>query len=150
MPSIDHPEVLGVLVEHLTLGGIFRLDRALGRAPAWPPDVPGLVATRMSLAHPRRHKDMGLLRIQMSKSIRRCAECGAPTRRVIRVCDHCRNDPDGWRAIWTRVDIVKYARRCNDMTNLRRRIAAHRMIGFGPGRCYLYWKQEVMSQVFGL
>ena len=146
--SLGHPEVLGVLAEYLSLGAIFRLDRALGRTPAWPPDVPALVATRMSLAQPRRHKDMDPLRRRMSEHARRCAECGAPTRRVIRVCDRCRDDEDGWRTIWTRVDIVKYARRCNDMRNLRRRIAALPVIGLGPGRCYLYWKRDVLSEAF--
>ena len=103
---IDHPIVLTALADHLTVGSIFRLDRALGRTPPWPADIVHLVAQRMRLV--RGDTSMAALRCRM-KNTRRCVECGVPVRRKLRVCTSCRTDSSNPRAVCTRAQVLARA-----------------------------------------
>jgi hypothetical protein len=134
---LNDPTVLAALSEHLTVGGIFRLDRALGAAPAWTDCTADLVARRMRLAPSRRYA-LRELRARMRDGRHRCAECAAPVRRVVRVCAACRGA--GYRALCTRRDLLERHAR-EPVPRLRARIRSElRVVGLGPGRCHLYWR----------
>lgn len=98
--------LLEALAEHLSIGDLFRLDRALGRTPAWTPTTVALVASRMGLKverHLRKTKaTLSPLRRRMAAYKHRCVECAAHTRCARRVCAVCAINPTAPVAMCTR------------------------------------------------
>ena len=74
---------------------------------------------------------------------RRCVECGAPTRRVIRVCEPCADDPRSAVAMCTRADIrERAARHPGRVRCLGERVRELPIVFRGrTGRMY-YWKRD--------
>lgn len=142
---MNHPVVLAALAEHLTLGELFRLDRALGRAPAWPmPETAALVAARTG----RRFAGGGTTGLRLTLPRRRCIECGASCARTLCVCPACRRDPANFRSLVSRADLLALHRE-RPIKNLRRRVQRElRVVARGTGHRHLYWRHEALRTLY--
>ena len=140
---LSDPAVLTTVVDHLTVGDLFRLSRAIGPTAltSWPPEVAPVVATRMRLLV-KHGWTMEQLGTRMATT-RRCVECGIPTRRNPRVCIDCEGDPRCPVAMSTRADVLHRYHR-HPIRGLRR--AALQELQpikrSRHGRIY-YWRRDV-------
>lgn len=134
--------VLQCLAEHLSVGDLFRLRRALGKEHAsFPPDVPLLVAARMGL-RPRADFTMDALSTRM-RDTHRCVECGARTRRVVRVCEPCASNPACPVAMVTRQYLMhKRPARLSVRTLLLRVRAELQVVFVASSGALHYWKRD--------
>lgn len=147
---MDHPGVLVGLVEHLALGDVFRLHRALGKHPPWPPETPTTVARRMGLK--RTTYTMSSLSAKMRGNGRRCVWCGATTRCRPRVCVACADDARSPYAMCTRADLVRRnAARAAPVRNLKHKMcsAAMPVAKRGVQGRYYYWRHAAEAFLFG-
>lgn len=153
---MDTAAVLQCVVEHLNIGDIFRLRRALGRAPAWSEeDTAGCIASKMGRKrHARTNRSnltLAATATSLSSTRTRCVECGGYTRSRLHVCIACTEDEDGYFAMITRIQAralfiettghvmgYKYF-----FERLLRLPVARRG---GMGRCY-YWRRVVEKMV---
>lgn len=134
--------LLECLLPYLTLGEIGRLHRALGPDPAWPAELFVVVQHRLQLTTPILGWEHVAYRL-----LRRCCECGAPTRCVPRICQRCWREDDNFRAVLSRHDIRRMAREgLLASRHLERRIRADLSVVKRSiaGGAYLYWKRDVL------
>ncbi len=142
MAAIRDPAVLTCLVEHLTLGELCRLRRALGT------DGDGVDAGLWHLRIPDRVTpfDGGLRDVcrYMNRRVprRRCRECGRVTTRRVRVCTACTCVPGGYYQLVSRRDVRQ---RWPDLRPCRMQtlyatvpVACHTRLG-----AILYWMRDV-------
>lgn len=133
---MDSLEVLLPLIDHLSIGDIFRLRRALGHAAVWTVDVERVLSQRMGL---QRCYTMAQLSERMYNG--RCVECGVPCRSVPRVCGECMRDVRCPVAMVTRAYIYdRY--RGHKIRKLRERIREMRVVKRGRMGTYWYWKAD--------
>lgn len=140
--------VLEPLLAYLTLTDIFRLHRALGRTPGWPP-----YAARSLCIHRLRCSARGLgtmraLARHMSETQSRCVACGAHTRRVRRVCDACGRDDVTW-GMCTRAQLRDRVRDEGwAMRGLERRFRQLPVVQRqARTRAFLYWRRQAEVQL---
>ena len=101
---IDHPVVLECLSDHLTLGELCRLRRALGtRRFDGSPNLGHLALRRLHLVRPS--PDFSSVSRIMISSRHRCRECGRATQRQIRVCNTCAGEKNGYFQLVSRREI---------------------------------------------
>ena len=135
-------DVLSLLLGHLSVGDVFRLQRATANDAVWHDrEVLAVLRTRVGLK-PGGRQDLSDLRRRMALSRGRCRECGAKTRRANRVCTACARDLDGPYAQVTRRQMTSRFGRTATCAVLR---AVPPLAGFAPGRAYLYWLRDVLG-----
>ena len=145
--AMDDPTVLLCLADHLSVGDLFRLRRALGRAgredTLWPAEVALLVAARMGLLCPSPAAPaMHLLGARM-RTTHRCVECGARTRRVVRVCVPCASDPACPVAMVTRQYLMRQKPTRLSVRALLLRVRTELRVTFVASSGALhYWKRD--------
>lgn len=133
--------VVGLLADHLSVGDLVRLKRALGPNTEYPRDVEALLTSRIGL---KRHQSIE----QISARIRtgsRCVECGILTRRRPRVCDVCAKDPSTPVCMDTRRTVLE---RYKGRKGIRRIVTSElRIVKRGRTGCLYYWRSEVETHL---
>ena len=133
-------EVLFLIVSHLSVGDVFRLQRVTARDEVWKDkEVLAALRTRMGL-RPVGNHSISALRRRMAKTAGRCRECAAKTQRSNRVCVRCSKDYGCPVAQITRAQMCMWLG-----TQVTRSVlkAVPPIHGFAPGRAYLYWFSDV-------
>ena len=140
----DHV-VLTCLVDHLSLGDIFRLRRALGRDMDGCEAVVAAVVMRLRLS-PRRSTTLSALSARMAAS-RRCRECGVGCRRRCRVCEAC-SAAAGYFQMVDRQQILRVHRRWRLAASVRE-LWARALVPVARSRTgkYLYWRIHVSRRL---
>lgn len=132
---MNHPAILTCLVDHLTVGEVFRLRRALGaEALITCEGTVAVLETRLGLTH-RKNRTFDQVGRRMARLA--CRECGVACRRIVRVCRACASEPGGFREMVSRKDVrpfVSYA----DLRRLR--VVARTSVG-----AHLYWWHDVQQ-----
>ena len=139
--GMDHPVILECVSDFLTLGELCRLRRALGmqRFDACP-NLGHLALRRMNLV--RIPADFSSVCRVMTSSKHRCRECGRTTRRMIRVCEACARQKNGFFQLISRREM--FVRWRNVRGELVRRVyksmtpTTRRSTGE-----FLYWRANV-------
>jgi hypothetical protein len=139
---MDHPVVLAAVADWLSVGDLYRLRRALGRAPAWPAhEVGALVAGRIRLQARRGAACTLEALAERVRGTHRCVECGAPSRRIVRVCEACACDPRSFRAMCTRAEARALARARGAPRGFERKLCAL-PVARRTWRLY-HWRRDV-------
>lgn len=144
--------VLECLVEHLSIGTLFRLRRALGRVGVVVlEDMIAVCQTKLRytdaylsrVAPPADDAGggrMSALGVHLCHTRTRCRECGTITRRAIRVCEECASTPGSYFELVSRRDIAHAFALQWQVRSLCKRIPV------ATRRCsgqYLYWMAHV-------
>ena len=134
-------ELCDLLVDHLSIGDVFRLRRAVGREFVLSPYALATLAARMSLSTHRTYT-LEALSTKMFHT-RRCVECGTPTGCVPRACYACISIEWSPVAMLTRAQI-------RDLCRARRRpylTVLHACVPVRRDRVgrFFYWKRDVES-----
>lgn len=145
---LENPVIQSMLVDHLTLGDLFRLRRALAGAEAWSGEVPKmLVRSRMQLSRLKKPMEtMSTVSERMRLPSRRCMECGASTNCIPRVCHACAEDPHSYRSLCHRRDVraaymkVPLPRPKGLLRMLQSNL---RIVKVGPAGSHLFWRADV-------
>ena len=141
-------EVTSCLLDHLTLGDLFRLRRALGREGAslvqQLPEFVHVARARMSLTKRTLKTPVDVLARLSTPALPHCRECGRNRCfRRFRVCLACGTDPNGYRSLMTRDQVLHIA-------SLRPwRIAKRRLFmqltpaAVSTNGAHLFWRSDV-------
>lgn len=138
--------VVELLVDHLTLGEVFRVTMASrSLREHLSAEVPTmLLKHRLALKrHPK--PTMASVSERMRVSRRRCVECGQPTGCVPRVCSECSSDPDGYRAMVQRRDVMATYRATHRVLrpkNLLQRLQALPILKVSRTGGRVHWRRE--------
>ena len=140
--------VLEPLLAYLTLTDIFRLHRALGPTPMWPPYTARALCIHRLGRSARGLGTMRALARHMSETQSRCVACGAHTRRVRRVCTSCGRDDVTW-GMCTRAELRDRARDQGwTMRGLEHRLRRLPAVQRETRtRAFLYWRRQAEAQL---
>jgi hypothetical protein len=141
--QIDRMEYIALLLlDHLNMGDVFRLRRALGRqgnvVVFEETAALHIMTQRMRLKRPLQS-----LREVSAKMIHRCVECGIPCRMAPYVCIRCRRDLRGLKAMVSR----EYIRQECVNQNIRGKrffVVLHSLtvVKRTAQGAFLYWKRD--------
>ena len=141
--SLNEDAILTCLVDHLSVGTIFRLRRALGRAPAWDErQLAKLVAEERMGMRPASLCTMRTVARVMHRTIR-CRECGASTRCKPSVCAECTADQTSFVGMCTRADVYNQYRGRRGLKRIVGSLPLAKRVVFGYRIKYYYWRRDV-------
>ena len=101
---MDHPVVVTCVADHLTLGALCRLRRALGRSGIdGCQEIVYMCRARTGL---KFIASMQHLCKHMNRTRARCRECGRRTHRQVHVCFDCASQTGGYHELVSRTDVL--------------------------------------------
>ena len=138
-----------LLVDHLTLGDVFRLRLAMGRTHSFSSTVAHAIYQRLGLTR-RKGASLEKLSLKMGRTSSRCMECGVITGCHPLVCAACSSDPDGYRSMVHASDVLRAYRMRFPRPRpkgMMRRISNLRIVKVAKTGSRVHWRCEAQQIV---